>query len=164
MKDVIRFANDGGNVFGICNGFQILCESHLLPGALLRNSNQKFICKNVHLKTATTKRKITSLLDDKSLLKIPIAHADGRYFCDDDTLAELKENDQILFRYADADGYITPESNVNGSIDNIAGICNREGNVFGMMPHPERAAEARLGNEDGAWIIRSMLAEVLTTA
>lgn len=149
MQEVIKFANEGGMVWGICNGFQILCEAGLLPGALSRNINQKFICKNIYLKTKTTNSAITSLLEDDQILKIPIAHAEGRYHADDKTLSELKANDRILFTYCDALGNESNTANVNGSIDNIAGICNKERNVFGMMPHPERASESALGNVDG---------------
>ena len=149
MKAVIQFANEGGLVLGICNGFQVLCEAGLLPGVLLRNSNQKFICKNIYLKTLTNDSPITSLIDKKQPLKIPIAHAEGRYFAEEDTLQSLIDNDQILFKYCDADGNINDASNPNGSAMNIAGICNVQRNVFGMMPHPERASEMELGNDDG---------------
>lgn len=139
MKSVIRFANDGGKVFGICNGFQILCESHLLPGVLLRNANMKFVCKNIYLKTEQ---------DPKEILKIPIAHGEGRYFADDETLKKLNANKQVIYRYCDREGNILKE-NPNGSAEGIAGICNEAGNVYGMMPHPERACSSLLGNEDG---------------
>lgn len=138
MQSVIEFANKGGKVLGVCNGFQILCESGLLPGALLQNANQQFICKNVFIKT-----------DKSEPLQIPIAHGEGRYFADQATLAHLENNNQILFRYCDATGKIGGEANPNGAIMDIAGICNDKRNVFGMMPHPERATSAALNNIDG---------------
>jgi len=157
MKAVIEFANKGGYVFGICNGFQILCESGLLPGALLRNRDQLFICKNVHLKVCTNNSALTRNADLDKPLMIPIAHAEGRYHTDPDTLQELVDNDQILFKYCNADGKLTEEANINGSLEAIAGICNRQRNVFGMMPHPERASEPELGNTDGKVIFESLL-------
>ncbi len=157
MQAVIDFANRGGYVFGICNGFQILCESGLLPGVLLRNENQKFICKNTFLKTITNKSVLTADLDKKQALKIPIAHAEGRYFADEKTLDTLEKNNQILFKYCDENGKITKEANPNGTSRNIAGICNTKRNVFGMMPHPERASENILGNEDGRLLFASLL-------
>ncbi|MFN4007192.1 MAG: phosphoribosylformylglycinamidine synthase subunit PurQ [Chitinophagaceae bacterium] len=138
MQSVIDFANNGGKVLGVCNGFQILCESGLLPGVLLQNSHQQFNCKNVYLTSGNGKA-----------LKIPIAHGDGRYYADVTTLAALQLNNQILFRYCNENGAVVPEANPNGTTDNIAGICNANRNVFGMMPHPERATSALLGNEDG---------------
>lgn len=146
MQSVIAFANSGGKVFGVCNGFQILCESHLLPGALLRNANQQFICKNVYITNETGRP-----------FKIPIAHGEGRYYADENTLNELEANNQIIFYYCDEKGKITEEANPNGSARNIAGICNAGRNVFGMMPHPERACSALLGNTEGQEIIRTML-------
>ncbi len=157
MQSVVDFARQGGYVFGICNGFQILCEADLLPGALLRNTNQRFICRNSHLRVASTNSLLTQGLTEGQVLKIPIAHAEGRYYADSDTLEQLRQNDQILFRYCNAEGELTEAANPNGSIDHIAGICNAERNVFGMMPHPERAAEAILGNEDGRLIFDSMI-------
>ena len=139
MKSVIDFANRGGKVLGVCNGFQILCESGLLPGALLLNANRQFICKNVFI---TNKNAETAL-------KIPIAHGEGRYYADDNLLDELEANNQIIFRYTNENGELTEESNPNGSLRNIAGIRNKAGNVFGMMPHPERATNDVLGNIDG---------------
>lgn len=154
MQSVIEFANAGGKVFGVCNGFQILCESHLLPGALLRNANQQFICKNVYITNETGKP-----------FKIPIAHGEGRYYADEKTLNELEANGQVIFYYCDERGKITTEANPNGSTRNIAGICNANRNVFGMMPHPERASSAVLGNTDGQEIIRTVLmAEQLVVA
>jgi phosphoribosylformylglycinamidine synthase I len=157
MQNVIEFAGKGGLVVGICNGFQVLCESHLLPGALLRNESVKFNCNNVHIKAQTTQSLITSQVNTNKALKIPIAHGEGRFYCDEKTLAELKANDQILFRYCDENGNITLESNPNGSLENIAGICNAGRNVFGMMPHPERAIDAELYNTDGRALFESIL-------
>lgn len=157
MQAVKAFAAQGGYVWGICNGFQILCESGLLPGALLRNVNQKFISKNIHLKTVTAESAITSELDLDQALKIPIAHAEGRYYADAATLDALEANNQVLFRYCDAEGNVTPESNPNGAERNIAGICNAQRNVFGMMPHPERASETDLANTDGRGMFESLL-------
>lgn len=161
MRAVKDFAAAGGYVFGVCNGFQILCEAHLLPGVLLHNANQQFICKNVWLRPVTNNSPITAELDLKKVLKIPIAHAEGRYFADEKTLDALERNDQVLFRYCTPDGKITPEANPNGAARNIAGICNERRNVFGMMPHPERAAENVLGNEDGRGLFESLVASVL---
>lgn len=152
MQSVIEFANKGGKVLGVCNGFQILCESHLLPGVLLRNANQQFVCKNVFIK---------GLGSDKAL-KIPIAHGEGRYFADEKTLDDLEANNQVIYRYCNENGEITPASNPNGAIRNIAGICNKERNVFGMMPHPERASSSALGNSDGKVIIQSILLSATT--
>jgi phosphoribosylformylglycinamidine synthase len=158
MESVKAFARNGGKVMGVCNGFQILCESGLLPGVLLRNRDQKFICKNVFLRTETENSLVTRAMSKGNVIKIPIAHAEGRYYCDDATLADLRRNDQVLFRYCDAEGQTTEEANVNGSLDHIAGICNEGRNVFGMMPHPERAAEDALGNSDGRLMFESILA------
>jgi phosphoribosylformylglycinamidine synthase subunit PurQ / glutaminase len=158
MEQVIRFANDGGYVFGICNGFQVLCEAHLLPGVLLRNESQKFICKNIYIKPQTTHSLLTSEIPSDKTLKIPIAHADGCYFADDATLKNLQDNNQVIFRYCNENGEITKESNPNGSLDNIAGICNAGRNVFGMMPHPERASDDALGNHDGRYLFDSVMA------
>lgn len=158
MQAVIEFANKGGFVWGICNGFQILCESGLLPGVLLRNNNQKFICKNSYLQTQTSKTAITAQIPANTVLKIPIAHAEGRYHADDATLAKLATNNQILFKYCTPEGEVTSAANPNGACENIAGICNENRNVFGMMPHPERASEATLGNVDGRVMFESLLA------
>ena len=157
MKSVIRHADEGGLVFGICNGFQILCEAGLLPGVLMRNSGQKFISKNVHLWTVTHDTAISSRVPVGKVLSMPIAHAEGRYVISVDGLAQLYANDQVIFQYCDADGDCTPESNVNGSTDHIAGICNAGRNVFGMMPHPERASEPELGCDDGKWLFNSLV-------
>lgn len=157
MQNVIEFANKGGLLMGVCNGFQILCESHLLPGALLHNDHQKFNCKNVFIKPETNHSLITSGLNLSQGYKIPIAHGEGRYYCDEKTMTELKANDQILFRYSDENGNVKDTTNPNGSLENIAGICNKNRNVFGMMPHPERAIDAELYNTDGRGIFESLL-------
>ena len=156
MKQIIGFANAGGHVMGICNGFQILTECGLLPGALLHNTSHKFICKNTHLKVHTKDTVITRKYDSAPI-KIPIAHGEGRYFANEKTLHSLEENDQILFKYSDQNGNITNDANPNGSLMNIAGICNKERNVFGMMPHPERASDIELNNEDGKTLFNSIL-------
>ena len=160
MENVIGFAQEGGFVFGVCNGFQILCEAGLLPGALLHNNNQKFICKNIFIKPDNDNTIVTSLLDKNTAYKIPIAHGEGRYYADDDTLKKMRLNEQILFRYCDENGIISEEANPNGSIENIAGVCNENQNVFGMMPHPERAADLELGNIDGKAIFESILSMI----
>jgi phosphoribosylformylglycinamidine synthase len=157
MKEVIDHANNGGYVLGICNGYQILTETNLLEGALLHNSSQKFICKNVYLKPTSQAAAITRRLDFKKSYKIPIAHGEGRFFADDDTIKSLEDNDQILFKYCDADGNVTDETNPNGAIKNIAGTTNKKMNVFGMMPHPERAADVNLANTDGRDLFQSIL-------
>lgn len=146
MKSVIEFANKGGKVLGVCNGFQVLCEAGLLPGALLRNENMKFVCKNLYIKGV-----------DDVVLKIPIAHGEGRFHADEKTLNELEANGQVIYRYCDINGNIVPEANPNGSVRNIAGITNASRNVFGMMPHPERACNAQLGNTDGRKVLRDLL-------
>lgn len=161
MENVIQFANNGGKVLGVCNGFQVLCESHLLPGALLRNESMKFECKNVYLKSQTSKALLTCKIDEEAVLKIPIAHGEGRYYCNRETLKSLYENEQILFKYCDENGEITNEANPNGSLDNIAGICNVQKNVFGMMPHPERASEKSLLNTDGKILFESLISKML---
>ena len=157
MEKVIEFANKGGYVMGICNGFQILCESGLLPGTLLHNNNQQFICKNTFIKAANSSRLITQNIPENKILKIPIAHGEGRYFADDKTLKSLEKNKQILFSYCSATGEEGEAHNPNGSLHHIAGICNKNGNVFGMMPHPERACDKELANEDGKWILDSII-------
>ena len=157
MNAVIEFARAGGYVWGICNGFQVLCEAGLLPGVLLRNGSQKFTCKNSYLKATTNNSPITAAIDPERVLKIPIAHADGRYYADEATLQKLQDNDQILSQYCDEKGNITEAANPNGSLLNIAGICNAERNIFGMMPHPERASETALGNTDGRILFESLL-------
>lgn len=157
MKEVIEHANRGGYVMGICNGFQVLCEAHLLPGALLHNDTQKFICKNVHLKAITNDALITSGIDLQNVLRIPVAHGEGRYYADEATLTSLIDNDQVLFKYCSINGDASAEHNPNGSLENIAGICNGRRNVFGMMPHPERASDPELGNTDGRQLFESIL-------
>src|SRR6186713_1446625 len=147
MQSVVAFAGKGGNVLGVCNGFQILCESHLLPGALLRNANQQFISRNIYLRGEG---------DLGRALKIPIAHGEGRYYADEKTLNEIEANDQVIYRYSDEKGIVNETGNPNGSFRNIAGICNSTRNVFGMMPHPERACSAALGNIEGRAILEEL--------
>ncbi len=156
MNEVIEHANRGGYVMGICNGFQILVEAGLLPGVLLRNTSQKYVCKNVHLLPQSKKALLTADLAPRAYT-IPIAHGDGKYFTDADGLKKLNDNDQVLFRYCNADGTITDGANPNGSLDNIAGITNEKFNVFGMMPHPERASDEALGNADGKFILEQIV-------
>jgi phosphoribosylformylglycinamidine synthase I len=153
MQNVTRFAGEGGKVLGVCNGFQILCESHLLPGALLRNANQQFISQNIFLRGKGDKEKA---------LKIPIAHGEGRYYADEKTLDELEANHQVIYRYCDEQGRIVDNANPNGSLRNIAGICNKTRNVFGMMPHPERACSQALGNIDGKAILQTLFIDAET--
>ncbi|MBK7182328.1 MAG: phosphoribosylformylglycinamidine synthase subunit PurQ [Bacteroidetes bacterium] len=160
MEKVIEFANKGGYVMGVCNGFQILCEAGLVPGALLHNNERKFICKNVYIKAQTNDTLVTSAVPATKALKIPIAHGEGKYFADAETLKQMNANGQILFRYCDENGNISDESNPNGAIENIAGVCNAGKNVFGMMPHPERAADTTLSNSDGKMIFESILSLV----
>jgi phosphoribosylformylglycinamidine synthase I len=160
MRALERFARSGGLVLGVCNGFQILCEAGLLPGALMRNRGLRFICRHVHIRVENTATPFTSLASPGQVLRIPIAHADGNYFCDDATLRELQRNEQIVFRYCTPEGQIDPEANPNGSLDSIAGISNRERNVVGLMPHPERADESVLGSSDGLVLLRSLVASL----
>jgi phosphoribosylformylglycinamidine synthase I len=155
MEEVIKFANNGGKVFGVCNGFQILCESGLLPGVLLLNDHQKFVCKNVYIKSETAGNRIGKNVGDK-VLKIPVAHGEGRYTADAATIEKLTKNDQVLFRYCDENGQVHVNSNPNGATNNIAGICNEGRNVFGMMPHPERACSDELSNTDGRLILQAL--------
>jgi phosphoribosylformylglycinamidine synthase len=157
MEAVQKFAADGGLVLGICNGFQILCEAGLLPGALIRNRSLQFRCENVFLKTITNDSPFTNQIPADKLLRVPIAHGEGCYFADEGTLAKLRDNQQILWRYVDAQGDPTQIANPNGSIDNIAGICNEGRNVAGLMPHPERASEAILGCIDGRLVFESII-------
>jgi len=157
MRAVDQFARAGGLVLGICNGFQILCEAGLLPGALTRNAGLRFSCRQVHVRVDSTDTPFTSAARSGEVLQIPIAHADGNYFCDAATLAELERNRQIVFRYTTPEGREDAAANPNGSLANIAGICNRERNVVGLMPHPERAVEATLGSTGGLVIFRSLL-------
>ncbi|MDR6942833.1 phosphoribosylformylglycinamidine synthase subunit PurQ [Mucilaginibacter pocheonensis] len=160
MQEVIQFAAKGGYVMGICNGFQILTEAGLLDGALLHNENRKFICRNIYLKPQTTQSLLTAQLVQEQAYKIPIAHGEGNYFADADVVKALNDNEQVLFRYCDEAGNIVSEANPNGSLENIAGICNANRNVFGLMPHPERAADSLLANEDGLAIFESILSLV----
>lgn len=155
MNEVIAHANKGGYVMGICNGFQILAEAGLVPGVLLKNIERKYICRNVYLKPQSNSALLTAGLDPRAY-KIPIAHGDGRYFADEDTLKQINDNNQVLFRYCDEAGNIVPEANPNGSIENIAGVTNAGKNVFGMMPHPERASDEALGNIDGRFILEQV--------
>jgi phosphoribosylformylglycinamidine synthase subunit PurQ / glutaminase len=157
MDAIARFARSGGLVLGICNGFQILCEAGLLPGALMRNKGLRFICRPVHIRVETAATPFTSAAQLGQVLCMPIAHAEGNYVCDAATLADLKHNNQIVFRYCAPGGRLDPEANPNGSLDAIAGICNRERNVMGMMPHPDRAVEAALGSTDGLVVFRSLV-------
>lgn len=157
MEKVIEHANLGGFVFGVCNGFQILCESGLLPGTLTFNTSHRFICKNVHVRVETNKTRFTALTTKEQVLQIPIAHGEGRYYADDETIKNLRLNNQILFRYCDEKGNVTREANPNGAIENIAGICNEKRNVVGMMPHPERCADDELGNTDGHILFKSLI-------
>lgn len=158
MDKVVEHAKQGGFVFGVCNGFQILCEAGLLPGALLHNDSRKFVCKNVYIKAEHNKSAITSAIPPAKALKIPIAHGEGKYYADAETLKQLNTNGQVLFRYCSEEGAVTKEANPNGATENIAGICNEGRNVFGMMPHPERAADAELFNQDGRLLFESLLA------
>ncbi len=161
MKEVIRFANDGGTVLGICNGFQILVEAGLLPGVLLRNASLRFVCKFIHLRVENAETRFTSRTNAGDTLHIPIAHGEGNYFADDETLDRLESNNQIIFRYCTAEGSVTEGANPNGSLSNIAGICNEQGNVLGMMPHPERAADPLLRHTDGQVIFKSIIDHIV---
>lgn len=161
MNSIIKHAEKGGYVMGICNGFQILTEAGLLEGALLKNTNQRFICKNIFLKAQNDDCLITQGLELEKSYQIPIAHGDGRFYANADTLKKLNDQAQVLFRYCDEAGNITEEANPNGSLENIAGICNLNRNVFGMMPHPERASDPRLNNIDGKYFFESMIKEIL---
>ncbi|MFA6200532.1 MAG: phosphoribosylformylglycinamidine synthase subunit PurQ [Bacteroidales bacterium] len=160
MNNVIEFANKGGYVLGVCNGFQVLTESNLLDGALLNNDNQKFICKNQFITPQTNNTIFTKEAKISKAYNIPIAHGEGHFYADEDTIKRLNDNDQILFRYCDENGKITEESNPNGSIENIAGITNKARNVFGMMPHPERASDEELGNIDGRIFFESIIKNI----
>ncbi|MCH2199011.1 MAG: phosphoribosylformylglycinamidine synthase subunit PurQ [Flavobacteriales bacterium] len=157
MENVVKHANKGGYLMGICNGFQVLTEANLLPGALLHNTERKFICKNVHLLPQSERALMTNHLEFDRAYQIPVAHGEGNYFADAETLKALNDNDQVLFRYCDAEGNISEDTNPNGSVENIAGVMNENGNVFGMMPHPERASDSDLSNTDGREIFESIL-------
>ena len=164
MKAVERFANSGGMVLGICNGFQILLEAGLLPGAMMRNVGLRFICRQVHIRVEQTDTPFTNAAMQGQILKIPIAHSDGNYNCDEATLQDLEKNRQVIFRYTTPDGRDDAAGNPNGSMNNIAGICNRERNVAGLMPHPERAVEPALGSADGLVILQSMIEALVGSA
>jgi phosphoribosylformylglycinamidine synthase len=164
MKSIEKFANSGGMVLGICNGFQILLEAGLLPGAMMRNSGLRYICRHVHIRVEQADTPFTHAAKAGQILTVPIAHNDGNYTCDDATLADLEKNRQIVFRYTTPDGSDDAAGNPNGSMNNIAGICNRERNVVGLMPHPERAVESALGSDDGLVIFKSMVEALVSTA
>ncbi|MGI9164825.1 MAG: phosphoribosylformylglycinamidine synthase subunit PurQ [Pyrinomonadaceae bacterium] len=164
MNEVKKFAASGRFVLGICNGFQILCEAGLLPGALIRNRELHFICEHVFVRVETSDTPFTNELKQGDVLRIPIAHAEGNYVCDDATAAELSRDERIVLHYCDRTGYVTDAANPNGSRDNIAGICNRERNVLGLMPHPERACEDLLGSSDGQGMFRSLAATLAAVA
>ena len=164
MNSVKEFAAKGNLVLGICNGFQILCEAGLLPGALIRNRELHFVCAHVNVRVESVNTPFTHELKPGSILSLPIAHAEGNYVCDDQTLAELQHEDRIIFRYCDGDGQVTDEANSNGSRDNIAGICNQKRNVLGLMPHPERACEDLLGSSDGREVFRSLAGTLAAAA
>lgn len=157
MESVEKFADGGGLVLGICNGFQILCESHMLPGALLRNAGLKYICRSIHVRVENNQTPFTQNLSKGEVLEIPIGHMEGNYFCDADTLKQLQDQNRIVFRYATKDGQVTAAANPNGSLDNIAGICNEGGNVLGMMPHPERSSESAMGCTDGFKLFEALV-------
>ena len=164
MKSVEKFANSGGMVLGVCNGFQILCEAGLLPGAMMRNSRLRFICRHLHIRVEQTDTPFTNAAQKGQILNIPIAHSDGNYNCDEATLAELEKNRQVIFRYTTPDGSDDNAGNPNGAVHNIAGVCSRERNVAGLMPHPERAVESVLGSNDGLVIFRSMVEALIGAA
>ena len=164
MRAVEKFASGGGLVLGVCNGFQILCEAGLLPGVLQRNSGMRFVCRQVHVRVETTDTPFTAAAKPGQVLQMPIAHGDGNYFCDPATLADLERNHQVVFRYTTPGGREDAAANPNGSLSHIAGICNRERNVMGLMPHPERAVEAALGSRDGLVIFRSLIESLIRQA
>ncbi len=163
MEAVRKFACGGGLVLGICNGFQILCESHLLPGALLRNAGLRYVCKPVWVRVENANTPFTSACRQGEVLQIPIGHMEGNYFCDQPTLRQLREQERIVFRYCTPTGDVNASANPNGSLDNIAGICNEGGNILGMMPHPERSSEALMGATDGLKIFESMVSALVRT-
>ncbi len=160
MQSVVDFVNKGGPVLGICNGFQILLEAGLLPGAMLHNEKLRYVCKQIYLRCESTDTMFTRALQHGQVLQVPVAHGEGNYFIGEENLKRLQDNDQIIFRYCNAEGDLTPEANFNGSADHIAGICNENRNVLGMMPHPERAVEKQLGSDDGKIIFESILNEL----
>jgi len=161
MNEVIKFAKNGGYVLGICNGFQILLEAELLPGVMIKNESLNFVCKDVHLKIENKDSVFTKGINERQSLKIPIAHGEGNYFADENTLRVLEDNNRIVFKYCDKQGSIKNETNPNGSVMNIAGIINKEGNVLGMMPHPERSSDAVLGKTDGSLIFKTLVNNIL---
>lgn len=161
MNEVITFANKGGYVLGICNGFQILLEAGLLPGVMIRNESLNFVCKDIYLNIENKETVFTKGINGKSALKVPIAHGEGNYFADESTLKELEANNQIVFKYSESDGSITSTANPNGSVRNIAGIINKAGNVLGMMPHPERSSDSVLGKTDGSLIFKALVNNIL---
>jgi len=163
MQEVAKFAASGGLVLGLCNGFQILCEAGMLPGALMRNAGLKYVCKQVHLRVENPDTPFTHACIQGEVLQIPIGHMEGNYYCDAQTLALLKQQNRIIFRYCTPEGQVTPQANPNGSLENIAGICNEGKNVLGMMPHPDRSSESLLGSADGARIFASMAAALVPT-
>jgi len=158
MNPVMEFADRGGLVLGICNGFQVLLEAGMLPGAMMRNAGQTFVCRYVHIRTETRDTPFTRAIPQGAALRIPVAHGEGNYYCDPNTLADLKRNDQIVFRFCTPEGEVTPEASPNGALDNIAGLCNKQRNVMGMMPHPERCTDPLLGSSDGRKVWESLLA------
>lgn len=161
MNEVVRFANKGGYVLGICNGFQILLEAGLLPGVMVRNQSLNFVCKDIYLKVENNNTVFTNGINGTNTLKVPIAHGEGNYFADNNTLKELENNNQIVFRYSSDEGTVSSEFNPNGSISNIAGIINRQGNILGMMPHPERSSDPVLGKTDGSLIFKALANNIL---
>lgn len=161
MQEVAKFAASGGLVIGICNGFQILCEAGMLPGALMRNAGLKYVCKQVHIRVENADTPFTNACAKGEVLQIPIGHMEGNYYCDPQTLESLKQQNRIVFRYCTTEGQITAAANPNGSLENIAGICNPGRNVLGMMPHPDRSSESLLGSADGAKIFKSMAAALV---
>lgn len=160
MQSVVEYADRGGPVLGICNGFQILLEAGLLPGAMLHNRELRFVCKQAHIRCEENDTLFTGSVEKGQVLQIPVAHGEGNYFTDEENLKAMQDHRQIVFRYCTPGGEVTPESNFNGSVDNIAGICNRQRNVLGMMPHPERAVEQAIGSDDGKLLFESILNEL----
>ena len=164
MQDVVRFAEEGGLVFGICNGFQVLCEAGLLPGTLMRNESLRFVCKDTPLRVENADTPFTNALSADQVVTIPVSHGEGRYYADEDVLTRIEAHDQVLFRYCTADGEVTDAANPNGSVHGIAGLVNKAGNVCGLMPHPERCVESLLGGEDGRLVFESLLNHVSAVA
>lgn len=162
MKEVVSFANSGGTVIGICNGFQVLCEAGLLPGVLLKNDNMNFVCEFVNLRVENSSTRFTAMCRHGEVLRIPIAHGEGNYYADAETLKQLETGGRVLFRYCEKDGSVTTAANPNGSINNIAGVMNEQGNVMGLMPHPERAADPEIGPTDGQKIFQSLIHYIVT--